>query len=113
MATAKYIDLGFTIADAEYPALAFGRGELTLMFRDYRGDNIRVVFRDVWWFEWLDEVPDDDQIPGELWDGTAIVHESDWIPTTAPKSCKHSRLNFNECGARLNVACESVETNPA
>lgn len=66
MATAKYIDLGFTIADAEYPALAFGRGELTLMFRDYRGDNIRVVFRDVWWFEWLDEVPDDDQIPGEL-----------------------------------------------
>lgn len=109
MAVAEPIDLGFSTADAEYPSLTFSRGVLTLAFIDWREDDVRVSFRDVCRFEWLDEVPDGDQIAGERWDGTSMIHDSDWIPAVAPNTCKHYRLNFNDCGGRLDVACESFE----
>ena len=113
MATAKPIDLGFSTADAEGPSLTFSRGEVKLTFRDWREANVRVVFHDVWRFDWLDEVPEGDRIPGERWDGTSIVHDSDWIPSTATNACKHYRLNFNDSGARLDIACESFEVATA
>ncbi len=109
MATAEPIDPGFSTADAEYPSLTFSRGDLALAFRDWREDDVRVVFRDVWRFDWLDEVPDGEQIAGERWDGTSVIHDSRWIPSTATDACKHYRLNFNDCGGRLDVACESFE----
>ena len=65
----------------------------------------------VWRFDWLDEVPDGNQIAGERWDGTSVIHDSGWIPSTARGACKHYRLNFNECGGRLDVACESFEVD--
>ena len=109
MATAKHIDPGFSTADAENPVLNFSGGELVLEFRDWREDKIRVVFQNVWRFDWLDEVPDGDQIVGERWDGTSVIHDSDWVPATATDDCKHYRLHFNECGGRLDVACEFFE----
>ena len=111
MANAKPIALGFSTADAEYPSLSFSRGKLTLAFRDWRDDDIRVVFHEVWRFDWLDEVSDGDQIKGERWDGTSVIHDSDWVPAAAADNCKQYRLNFNCCGGRLDVACENLEVD--
>ena len=107
MVIAKPFDPGFSTADAEHPSLKFAEGQLELTFRDWCAVNIHVVFRGVWRFEWLDEVPDGDEITGERRDGTSVIHDSSWIPVTATEACKHFRLHFNECCGRLDVACES------
>ena len=117
MATAEPIDPGFSTADAEYPSLNFSRGELTLTFRDWREDHVRVVFHDVWRFDWLDEVPDGDQISGERWDGASVIHDSDWIPATATDACKTLSPALQRmrrtAGRRLRVfrgGCQNVSS---
>ncbi|EMI46044.1 hypothetical protein [Rhodopirellula sp. SWK7] len=112
MPTAETIDPGFSTADADHPSIFYAGGKLTLTFLDWREQPIRVVFRDVTRFEWTDDP--DDYFDGEPYDGTCVVRDSRWPPDIADTKCEHYRLNFNDCGGRLDVACESfdMETQP-
>ena len=105
MATVEPIELGFSTADADYPSMTYDSGNLALMFRDWREQSVLVVFRDVARFSWTDEP--DVHLDSEPYDGSCVVLDSDWVPKHATK-CKHYRVNFNACGGRLDVACESI-----
>ena len=107
MATVEQINPGFTIADADYPSMSYDRGNLQLRFVDWRERHVLMTFHDVSRFEWTDEP--DDYFDGEPYDGTCVVQKSEWIPRTAADECRYYRLNFNDCGGRLDVACVSLD----
>ncbi len=106
MPVAKAIDLGFTTADATRPVISYERGNVIISFVDWREAKVKVVFQDVVRFEWSDEP--DDYFDGEPLDGTCVVRNSGWVPRSEVK-CRHLRLNFNDCGGRLDIACGSVK----
>ncbi|TWU05388.1 hypothetical protein Poly21_57050 [Allorhodopirellula heiligendammensis] len=110
MPTAETIDLGFSTADAEHPVISYMNGDLTLTFLDWREQPIRVVVRDVTRFEWSGESAA--HLKGEPLDGTCVARDSVWVPRKAGNRCEHYCLNFNACGGRLDVACESFGLEP-
>ena len=107
MPKAKTIDLGFSIADAENPTISYANDDVTLTFLDWREQSIRVIFRYVTRFEWTDEP--EDYFDGEPYDGICIVPDSGWPPQLEDANCEHYRLNFNDSGGRLDIACESIQ----
>ena len=106
MPIAEPVKLGFSTADADHPSMTYNAGDLALMFRDWQEQQVCVIFRGVSRFEWTDEP--DDYFDGEPYDGACLVLDSGWPPQHARSTCKHYRLNFNACGGRLDVACESI-----
>ena len=107
MATAEPIYPDFSIADAEHPSISYDSGDVTLTFLDWREQSVCVVFHHVVRFQWTDDW--DDPIEGELYDGTTLIKQSDWVPKHLRIPAKHYRLNFNACGGRLDIACKSFE----
>ncbi|KLU01986.1 hypothetical protein RISK_006170 [Rhodopirellula islandica] len=105
MPIAEIIHPGFSTADGEVTSISYDGSDVTLRFLDWREHQICVVFRDVTRFEWTDEP--DDLFEGEPYDGTCVVRNSAWPPIVAESKWEHYRLNFNACGGRLDVACES------
>ena len=106
MPTAEKIDLGFSTADADHPSMTYDSGNLALMFRDWQEQLVCAVFRNVSRFEWTEEPVD--FFDGEPYDGSCIVRDSQWPPSIDGAKCEHYRLNFNACGGRLDVACDSI-----
>lgn len=106
MPVARAIDLGFSTADATRPTISYERGSVSISFVDWRETKVTVVFQDVVRFEWSDEP--DDYFDGEPLDGTCVVRNSGWVPRSEVK-CRHHRLNFNDCGGRLDIACGAVD----
>jgi len=96
------VHLGFSTADAEDVQLQFDGSDVTLEFRDWSDQDVKVVFREVLgfrWSQWQDEVaPRDDEsyeVLGSEWlqrefdiGGTGVVRQD----------FAHYRLCFSACG---------------
>ena len=114
--TAKLLDPGFSVADAEHPRLALGAGALVLEFTDWREQDIQVHFSNVAGVKWQEldssgpETRDDSvyEIIGSMW-RTAYLKSGDW---TDGDNLRHFRLCFNACGV-LDVLAASMEKGEA
>ena len=110
---AEPINLGFSVADAEYPDLLLSRQRLTIRFTDWRDQNVEVVFKDVIALRWQEaEHYVDDQ---DRFDATVEVHESNWLAEHERQrvpwqgaNFRHLKLNFNAAGI-LEILCTEAE----
>lgn len=102
MEMVKLIETAFSTADAEFPNIFQEDGDLLVVFRDWKENEVRLHFADHVAFKWqmafeLNE--------GERDDCCYQVLESSWLAKhiaceiiSETEGYKHYRLNFNENG---------------
>ena len=97
----RIADVNFSTADAEVPKITFGdSGNLSLEFRDWRGEIVRLKFKEVLGFKW-DEC---DIHQGEKNDVTYEIINSRWLLRCLKENNmvsdehRHYKLCFNASG---------------
>ena len=109
--SAKLLEPGFSVADAEYPKFAFRDGFVILEFVDWRGREVRVRFSNAAGVKWQEL---DSRGPEDRDDSVYEIVDSSWLDEylasdarTLADALKHFRLCFNACGV-LDVLCTSM-----
>jgi hypothetical protein len=100
--TARLIQPGFSVADAEYPSFSLREGRLLLEFVDWQEQQVRVSFSGVAgvkWHELSSPGPEDRD------DAVFEIEESSWLEAylqegsrATNESLRHFRLCFNAIG---------------
>jgi len=114
--SAKLIEPGFSVADAEYPKFALRDGRLILEFVDWQEQEVRVRFSNAAGVKWQEldsrgpEDRDDSvyEIVGSFWLAEYLANNA----RTLAEGLKHFRLCFNACGV-LDVLATSMEIEDA
>jgi hypothetical protein len=114
--SAKLLEPGFYVADAEYPRFALRDGTIILEFIDWREHSVRVRFSGAAGVKWQEvdsrgpEGRDDSvyEIVGSSWLAEYFAND-DRILADA---LRHFRLCFNACGV-LDVLATSMEIEDA
>jgi len=103
----------FSTADAARPVLGFERGELRVMFQDWREQTVRLLFHDVVGFSWDDGDAAVD--PRHRDDASYIVVGSEWLQRhravgalPPQEQHHHFKLCFNAAGV-LQVLAAGLE----
>jgi hypothetical protein len=111
-ATPRSVDLGFSVADAEYPHFELDQQTLTLHFRDWTERTVVAVFDNTIAVRWQEAEhyfgPDD------RYDSCFEIVDSPWLAeherqhaTYGGLDFRHLKLNFNAAGI-LEVLCTTV-----
>lgn len=114
--TAKLLEPGFSVADAEYPRFALRDGTFSLEFVDWRERQVHVRFSNAAGVRW-EEL--DSKGPQGRDDEVYEIVESSWVADymqtdarTAGDALRHFRLCFNACGV-LDVLASSMDVEDA
>jgi hypothetical protein len=114
--SAKLLEPGFSVADAEYPKFALRDGILTLEFVDWQKRRVHVRFSNAAGVKWQEvessgpEDRDDSvfEIDGSSWLAEYLANDA----RTSAEALRHFRLCFNACGV-LDVLASSMEIEDA
>ena len=111
MEKAEFINLGFTIADAEQVSLSLSKGRLNISFLDWQEKKVNVIFQDTLAIKWQKA----DSLGPEYRDDTSfIIKNSEWLKLHSDQNIfnkskknnfQHLKLCFNACGI-LEVICD-------
>ena len=114
--TAKLLNPGFSVADAEYPRFSLRDGVLKLAFVDWRERLVHVQFGNAAGVRWQEL---DSKGPEERDDSVYEILESFWlaeylraVARTFADGLRHFRLCFNAYGV-LDVLATTMESMDA
>ncbi len=109
--SAKKLEPGFSVADAEQPRLIYDENDLKVVFRDWRENEIELCFPDCYAVRWQTAVMPG---PGERNDEIYEILNSQWLATHRQENAidplepqRHFKLNFNACG-QLEVLAKDM-----
>ncbi|WP_250464767.1 hypothetical protein [Microbulbifer litoralis] len=110
MERAEIIKPGFSTADVGCPQIEMVESKLVLRFKDWKGNEVMVIFPEVVAFKWhmIERL-----IPGEDFDGSHLIVDSEWLmehlrqeKIGSQEGCEHYKFNFNDSG-QLEVISHS------
>lgn len=109
---ATIIDPGFSVADAELPAISTSEEGLVIRFKDWREVTVEAIFMDAVSYRW-DEI-DWAFVKEERFDCSHTIENSEWLAEHLSQNSfspddgyKHYRLNFN-VGGSLQVIARDI-----
>ena len=99
---AKYLQVDFSTADAEYPEIIQEDGDVVLRFNDWKDNIIEVFFAESMALKWqIAEIFHE----GERPDACYEIENSEWLnlhisqgEASKEEGFKHYKFNFNGCG---------------